>query len=215
MVVFACYAMSAKKVTVHVVPENAKIIVDGAEVGSGSYTLKFERGVDFYLIKLEAPGYISRNVKLLKTNPKNTVLYTLEEDEAMANSSGGDDGAGAEANKWFDVTCRKGLSEDVIWKRLISVAINYFDNIQVRDKAAGWIKTEWKPTIFKNQVVRTQMEVRMSFTDEDVVSYRVRIATEIKDKNCRGNQCYHRYDRVLNKFAPLIQELQTTVGGGE
>lgn len=205
---------AAKKITIHVVPETAKIFIDGAEVGNGSYTVKFERNADFYMVKLEAPGYITRHVKLMKSNPKNTVLYNLDEDEAELNSSNGESG-GIEANKWFDVTCRKGMSENVIWKRLIGVSINYFDNLEVRDKTAGWIKTEWKTTIFTHQVVRTRMEIRVSFINEEVESYRVRISSEIKDKDCHGNQCFHKFDRVLNSFSPLVQELQTTVGGGE
>ena len=59
------------------------------------------------------------------------------------------------------------------------------------------------------------MEVRISFTEENDLTYRVRISSEIKDNDCRGSQCYMRYDRVLHRFDPLVQELQTSVGGGE
>lgn len=108
-------------------------------------------------------GYITRTYRLLKSDPKSTVLYTLPEDEAMMASIGSDDGVDI-ANKWFDVTCRKGLTEDQIWKRLMSVCTNYFDNIEVRDKSAGWIKSSWRLSKFKYQTVRTRIEIRMSFT---------------------------------------------------
>lgn len=205
---------AAKKITINVIPETAQIYIDGQMVGTGSYQVKFNKDTDFYVVKVEAPGYITKTYRLLKSNPSATVLYKLPEDEAMLGSIGGDDGVDL-ANKWFDVTCRKGLTEDLIWKRMMSVCTNYFDNIEVRDKSAGWIKTSWRLSKYKYQTVRTRMEVRMTFTDEDVVSYRVRISVQIKDNDCRSENCYKTYDRVPRHFEPMIQELQTTVGGGE
>ncbi len=204
----------AKKITVNVLPSNAKIYVDGQLVGEGSYQVKFDRNTDFFMIKVEAPGYLTRDFRLLKSNPKKTVLYKLPEDEAFKASSGSEDGVDL-ANRWFDVTCRKGLAEDAIWKRLMSVATNYFDNIEVRDKSAGWIKSQWRVTSFSEQTVRTRLEVRMSFTGDDVVTYRARISVQIKDNDRHDANAYKNYDRVLRVYDALIQELQTSVGGGE
>ena len=215
IMLLACLtSFAAKKMTINVIPETAKIYIDGQFVNTGSYQVKFNKNTDFYVVKVEAPGYITRTHRLLKSDPKSTVLYTLPEDEAMMASIGSDDGVDI-ANKWFDVTCRKGLSEAQIWKRLMSVCTNYFDNIEVRDKSAGWIKSSWRLSKFRYQTVRTRLEIRMSFTDEDVVSYRVRLSVQIKDNDCRGENCYKSYDRVLRTFDPMIQELQTSVGGGE
>lgn len=208
-------ASAAKKITINVIPETAKIYIDGQMVGEGSYQVKFDKNSDFFVVKAEAPGYITRTYRLLKSNPKATVLYQLPEDEALAASIGSEDGVDL-ANRWFDVTCRKGMEESVVWKRLMSVCTNYFDNIEVRDKTAGWIKTSWRISKFRYQTVRTRLEVRMSFNDEETITYRARISVQIKDNDCRGGEnCYKSYDRVLRTFEPLIQELQTSVGGGE
>lgn len=205
---------AAKKITIHTMPENATIMIDGAEVGNGTYTVKFEKKVDFYMVKVSAPGYLTKSFKLLKSNPNNSVLYKLSPDEAMQSSRGGSDAGMDMANRWFDIICGKGVSEDEIWKRLIAVSLNYFDNIEIRDKDAGWIRTGWKTTTFSEQVVRTQMEVRVAFNSGEATSYRVKISSEIRDKNCPGTQCYTKYDRVLNSFTPLIDELQTSVAKG-
>lgn len=207
-------AQAAKKITINVIPETANIHIDGQMVGAGQYQVKFDRNSDFFVVKVEAPGYITRTYRLLKSNPKSTVLYTLPEDEALLASTGSEDGMEL-ANKWQDIRCRGGLSEDVVWKRLMSVCTNYFDNIEVRDKAAGWIKTSWRITKFRYQTVRTRLEVRMNFTDDKVISYKARLTVQIKDNDCNGENCYKTYDRVLRTFEPMIQELQTTVGGGE
>lgn len=205
---------AAKKITINVIPETANIYIDGQMVGTGQYQVKFDKNSDFYIVKVEAPGYITRAYRLLKTNPKSTVLYTLPEDEALHASTGSEDGVDL-ANKWLDIRCRSGMSEDVVWKRLMSVCTSYFDNIEVRDKSAGWIKTAWRVTKFRFQTVRTRLEIRMSFTDEETISYRARLTVQIKDNDCNGENCYQSYDRVLRTFEPMIQELQTSVGGGE
>lgn len=210
----ALTGFAAKKITIHTIPENATISIDGAEVGNGTYTVKFEKKVDFYMVKVSAAGYLTKSFKLLKSNPNNSVLYKLSPDEAMQSSRGGEDAGLGMANRWFDIVCGEGVSENEIWKRLIQVSLNYFDNIEIRDKDAGWIRTGWKSTAFTEQVVRTQMEVRVSFNSGEATSYRVKITSEIKDKNCAGVQCYAKYDRVLNSFTPLIEELQTSVAKG-
>ncbi len=83
-------------------------------MGTGSYTYKFKRGEDFVMLKFEAPGYLKRTVRLFKDNPQKTVAYKLYEDEAMLQSSGSEDGIDI-ANKNFSITCREGMSEDMVW----------------------------------------------------------------------------------------------------
>ncbi len=210
MCTIGCITVVAQKKTVVVVPETAKIFVNGSDVGSGAYTLKFDRHTDFFVLRFEAPGYLTRTVRLRKDNPQKTISYTLEEDEAEKNSIGGE--SGELANKWFDVTCREGMTEDKIWKRLMNIAVNNFEDIQVRDKAAGWIKSGWKVTRFKSQTVRTRLEIRVSFLEDERITYRVRLESQIKDADCHGPNCYSKYDRLLSKYESVIQELTTSVG---
>lgn len=205
----------AKKITINSLPAEAKIYVDGALVGTGSYQLNMKN--DFYVIKIEAPGYWTRNYTLRKDYTKNAILYKLPENEALKNIINNDDGEGGSgiANRWFDITCRKGITEDQVWKRLMNITTSYFSNIEVRDKSAGWIKTGWRKTSFTNESVRTRMEIRISFVDSETLTYKVRITSQIKDNECIGSNCYIAFEHVLKEFESLIQELQTSVGGGE
>ena len=207
-------SLFAKKITIKTIPENAQIWIDGQQVGTGTYQVEFDKHNEFYIVSVTAPGYITRKYRLLKSNPKKTVVYTLPISEAYEASSSGED-IGVEPNKWMDIVCRKDLSEDVIWKRLMNVVTSYFDNVEVRDKSAGWIKTGWAINNFKYETVRTRLEIKKSFTDDDVITYRARITTEIKDDDCKGSNCYNRYNRTMKRFEPMILELQTTVSGGE
>ncbi len=200
----------AKK-TIMVVPEDAKIFVNGMEVGSGTYTVNFDRNTEFVNLRFEAPGYITRKVKLLKNNPQKTVSYDLKEDAAYRASFGEEEGID-QANKWFTVNCKRGISEDMIWKRLTQITIDNFEQCEIRDKAAGWIKSGWVTTRFPEQTVRTQVEVRITFTDSDTPSYKVRLTSEIKMNDCRSNQCWEKYPRLLKKFSEVVQEYQTSLG---
>lgn len=204
----------AKKKTVLVIPEKAKIFLNGAEVGNGSYVVDFRRGMDFVILKFEMPGYITKTVRLFKDNPKNTVSYTLTEDEAMLNSVGAEDGVDY-ANRYFSVTVKKDMNEDETWKRLVSIAINNFENVEIRDKSAGWIRSGWVVRKFplSEQAVRTRMEIKIQFVGDDEVSYRVRLQSQIADMDCGySDQCFHTYDRLLKHYTEVISELQTTLG---
>lgn len=208
--------VNAQTKTIHVIPDDAKIYVNGQEVGSGTYVIKFTHRDDFVQLKFEAPGYKTMSgVRLMKNNPQKTLSYRLVQDEAALNSVGIGEGMDL-ANKFFTVTCKKGLTEDLIWRRLMNIAINNFENVEVRDKEAGWIRTAWAQTKFSNgQVVRTRLEVRLQSLGEQDQSYRVKLTSEIADRNdCSSlkDECFQKYDRVLKKFEQVINELQTTVG---
>lgn len=207
----------AQKVTIHAEPSNATISIDGAEVGVGSYTVKFGRKVDFYIVKVSAPGYLTKTFRLMKSNPNKTVLYKLFPDEALQNSSGSDDAGMDMANKWFEITCsndNNNLNDIEIWKRLTGVALNYFDNFEVRDMTTGWLRSSWKSTTFTNQVVRTQLEIRTVNINDDEKTFKVRISSEIRDIT-QGTHNYVKYNRVLNQYVSLIDELQTSISKGK
>lgn len=203
---------AAQKKTVYVIPETAKIFYNGAEVGNGSYEVKFSRNEDFVVLKFEAPGYIKRTVRLFKNNPKKTVSYELFPDEAEMNSVGAGEGVDI-ANRYFSITAKSEMSEDEIWKRLMNIAVSNFENIEVRDKSAGWIRTGWTRTTFAYQTVRTRLEIQAQFTGEDEISYRIKLSSEIADNDCGlRDQCFTRYDRLLRKYESVVSMLQTTIG---
>lgn len=211
MIAIAFTSCTGVKKTVYVTPERAKIYYNGHEVGNGSYEVTFKNDEDFAVLKFEAPGYITRTVKLFKNNPKNTVSYDLFEDEAMLNSVGAEEGVDI-ANKYFSITCKKDMDDDMIWKRLMNIAVTNFKNVEIRDQSAGWIRTAWVTTPFLYQTVRTRLEIQLQFADANQKTYKVLLSSEIADKDCVNNECFIRYDRVLKKYSQVISELETTLG---
>ena len=202
---------------IFVTPDKAKIFVDGSEVGSGTYSLKFNRKTDVYMLKFVCPGYITKQVKLFKNNPNKSIEYKLEKDEFFFNSVGPNGNPNGEenidvANKWLEVTARQGMTEDKVWKRLMSIASKYFETVEVRDKSAGWIKTAWKKKTFDTQIVRTRLEIKVNTDDEDVLSYKVKIYSEVNnDLDCMEAECFVQADRILKDYVQLINELQNKI----
>ena len=205
----------AQRKTIHVTPDNAKIFVDGSEVGNGSYTIKFDHHTDFFVLKFTAPGYITKQVKLMKNNPNKTIAYKLAKDEFYYNSVGPNGGANGEegidlANKWFEVSVRKDLSEEQVWKRLMSIATKNFENIEVRDKSAGWIRTAWAKSYYPSQVVRTRLEIKFNTDNDEELTYKVKVYSELcEDIELAGDaNNFVKSDRIMNKYVDLINELQ-------
>ena len=199
--------------TIFVTPDNAKIFYNGHEVGSGTYQIKFKKNDDFAVLKFEAPGYITQKVKVFRSNPNKTLSFTLSKDEAMANSIGGEDGVDV-ANKFFLVQAKEGLSENDVWKRIVNIAINKFENVEVMDKDAGWVKTAWIYDNFTNQSVRTRLEIRYQYSGSDQLTYKVKLYSEIAEGSTKKDEDFQPYDRVLRKYNDIVTELQTMVGHG-
>jgi len=151
-----------------------------------------------------------KEVKLFKNNPNKSISYTLFIDEAQQNSVRSGEGIDI-ANKWFDINTKNGTTEDAAWKRLMSVTTKYFDNVEIRDKSAGWIKTAWTVNTFAYQKVRTNLEIKILMGDDNL-KYRVRISSEIGDIDT-NEQGYEKYARVLKKYEKIIEELQNSLGG--
>ena len=199
--------------TIYVTPEEAKIFYNGHEVGNGTYQIKFKKSDDFAVLKFEAPGYITKKVKVFRNNPNKTLSYNLLKDEAMASSVGGEDGVDI-ANKFFVVKAKEGLAAEDVWKRIVNVAINHFENVEVMDKDAGWIKTAWIYDDFTGQYVRTKLEIRSQYSTDSQSTYKVKIYSEISEDCSKRDEDFQQYNRVLRKYNDVITELQTVIGHG-
>ncbi|GHT10592.1 hypothetical protein AGMMS4956_02180 [Bacteroidia bacterium] len=198
----------AKKKTIIVSPSTAKIYVNGSEVGNGTYVLNMKD--DIAILKFINPGYYDKEVKLLKDDPRKTLQYSLDDNDEERNSLGGE--AALNANKWVTITVKKGLTEDIVWKRLMSAVQRNFEEIELRDKSAGTIRTQWVSQKFNIVTVRTRLEIRPDFSQDDL-TYQVKLSSEIKWNN-QSNEGYKKHDRVLKKYENVISEIQATVAGG-
>lgn len=203
----SCSAQFGGKVkTINVVPDKAKIIMGGAEVGQGSYSLNMGRQ-DYVMLRLVCPGYVDRVVRVYRNDKRNAITFTLEEDESFSASEANSD----LANKYMTVTVREGLDGDMVWKRLVLTISELFPNLEVNDKESGWIRSSWEVERFAYVTVRTRIEIKevMGF---ETPRYRVRLQSEIASNECgTHDECFKAWDRVLKTYHQAINDLINSI----
>lgn len=207
VVSLSCSAQLLGKVkTISVVPDKAKIIMGGAEVGQGSYSLNMGKQ-DYVMLRLTCPGYVDRVVRVYRNDKRNAITFTLEEDESFSASEASSD----LANKYMTVTVREGLTSDVVWKRLILTISELFPNLEVNDKEAGWIRSSWEVERFAYVTVRTRIEIK-EIMGADTPRYRVRLQSEIASNECgTHDECFKAWDRVLKTYNQSINDLINSI----
>lgn len=196
----------AKKIKIVTTPETAKIYVDGNYVGDGVYMLNFTRRDEFFSIKVEAPGYIEKQLRVYKYDTRKSIPIDLREDETIKASVESD-----LANKYFTINVREGVDQDLAWKLLSQVMLNYFDEMETSDKASGYMNTTWTIERFPGQFnVRTRVQIK-EITNEGL-AYQIRIRSEIAPFDALGEHGYKPWARVLKRYEPLINEMQQRLG---
>ena len=194
--------LNAQTKTINVIPENAKIIQKGLEVGQGSYTFKIKKE-DYVIFRLSAPGYIDKTVRIYKTNKSKTITYQLEVDEAYNASEANSD----LANKSMTVNVKDGISVDEAWKRIIFYTSDLFPDMEILDKSSGWLRSAWIKQDFTYSTIRTRIEIK-EVPGQDNLKYRVKLQSEYAWHECGGgDECFKQWDRVLKAYDQAIRDL--------
>ena len=196
----------AKTKKIVVTPAEAKIYIDGNYVGDGTYTVKFGSKDDFFAVKLELAGYVTKEVKVFKNDTRNVISFDLKEDDSIEGSV-----TSNLANQDFTVKVRDGVDVDQAWKLLTQVLLNYFDEIKTSDKASGFMNTAWIVKDFPMADVKVRTRVQIKELTNEGLAYQIRISTELAPRNS-DEQSYQSWSRVLKKYEPLINEMQQRIG---
>jgi len=193
-----------KKIVVQ--PDHAKIYVDGNYVSDGVYEARFGSKDDFIIVKMEAPGYVTKEVKIFKSDKRNMISYKLREDDSLEGSV-----ASNVANQYFTIRVREGVDEDLAWKLLSQVLLNYFNEIRTSDKASGYMNTAWTVQTFPLAELRVRTSVQIKQVTNEGLAYQIRINSETAPMTANENG-YRAWPRVLKKYEPLINEMQQRIG---
>ena len=144
---FIAMTMFAQKhKTINVVPDNASIIMRGSEVGTGSYDLAMRRSDEYVLLKFEAPGYITKTVKVYRNDRRKAFM--------------GSESSSDLANKAMVVNVREGMTENEAWQSITYYISDLFPNLEVQDHAAGWMRSSWEIQSYAYNTVRTKIEIK-------------------------------------------------------
>jgi hypothetical protein len=198
------FLTKTKKITV--TPVEAKIYIDGNYVADGNYSVKFGSKDDFFAVKMELPGYVTKEVKVFKQDTRNIIAFTLKEDDALLGSVLSD-----LANQYFTIQVREGLDIDQVWKTITQVLLNYYDEIKTADKSAGFMNTSWAIQNFQMAEVKVRTRIQIKEITSEGLAYQIKIISEIAPINS-GEESFRAWTRVLKKYEPLINEMQQRIG---
>lgn len=196
----------AKKIKLVVTPENAKIHIDGNYVGDGAYVLNFRRNDEFFSVKITAPGYVEKTMRVYKYDTRKAIAIDLRKDESFDASV-----ESLNANKYFTINVREGVDESLAWKLMSQVMLNYFDEMKTSDKASGYMNTAWVEDRFPQSEVKVRTMVQIKQITSEGLAYQIRISSEISP-DVYGENRYRPWDRLLKKYEPLINEMQSRIG---
>mgnify|MGYP003474847136 FL=1 len=197
--------IQAKKIKIVTTPETAKIYVDGNYVADGSYVLNFKKKDDFFTVKVEAPGYVEKTLRVYKQDTRKSIPIDLRKDESFEVSV-----SSSLANRYFTVNVREGVNEDQAWKLLAQVVLNYFEELKTSDKSSGFMTTPWKIDSFSNVKIRTMVQIKE--ITNDGLAYQIRISSESAPIDAVGDYGFKPWDRILKRYEPLINEMQQRLG---
>jgi len=202
------FSLLDRLVMIQATPEDASISIDGRYVAKGSFSVKVPKGecVEVTAAK-EGALPIRKNYCNQENAPAIPVIDTIKLviDETFASSSPADF-----VNVNNIVEINPATKEADAWKIMSQIVMNYFDVLEVTDKATGYLRTAWSVKSFPNNTIRTRIIVKVA--DSSTLKYVVKLCSESSGKkgsNASDDSLYSEWDRVLEKYKTIVSEIQT------
>jgi hypothetical protein len=198
---FLSIAQKNVKVTFSSDP-NASITVNGQAAGTGSAQIKLGPNQCIKVTsKLE--GKYAKYLELCNNGIvkiAKSYYIELQTDAAYAASV-----ATNVAN--IDINIRPKKSQADSWKQINSLILQYIDAIEISDKDNMYLRTAWVSQTFNSGIVRTRVIVKTQGDQQ----FSIKLVSEIAEVGTKvsEDEKFVPYDRVLNKYAKIIEELQS------
>jgi hypothetical protein len=212
--------LKERLVQINTSTEDAKIFVDGKELGKGSYAVKIPEN-KCTEVEVKKESYITQKLVLCNKidyqQPEPVYAIKMIEDDAFRESEQSNI-----ANINFSVEVSPQLSRQEAWQTLASIIQGKFDEIESIDANTIYLRTNWAAKEYRytdkqtgytlsNTIVRTRIIVTSGGTTP--LKFNVKIQSEISVPNCsnlnpQNDQCFEAWPRILRKYNDLINEIQ-------
>lgn len=202
-----CFAslLSAQTVKISASEPDANIIVNGQNVGTGSYKLSLEKK-DCYKIKVEKPGFLKYEStvcgKKAGPEPPSSVYFEMKKDDAEEASVKTD-----QANVDFQVEVNPDLNITDAWKLTTQIVTDYFDAIEVSDKETSYLRTAWSVQSFQQNTIRTRLIIKLSKSDP--LTFKIKLNSEssgVVGSSVKADEQFRDWDRILRKYKNVISD---------
>ena len=204
IILFASFfQVSAQKTRITTSEPDAKILVNGEIVGTGSYTLKLDKK-ECYNVRATKPGFLKYEVTLCgrKGGPEapKTHFFDMQRDDSEVASIQTD-----QANVDFEIVVNPELSLDEAWKLVYLIVTDYFDAIEVSDKETSYLRTAWSVQSFLQNTIRTRLIIKLA--NSSPLTFKVKLNSEYSGTartSVKADELYRSWDRVLRKYENII-----------
>jgi len=204
-------ATANKYVIVNASESDAKIFVDGKDLGTGSLKVKIPKE-SCVVVRIEKPGFLSTEQtycnKKGTTKPPRSQYFALKKDDAIEASVKTD-----QANVDFSVSVQEKYTPKEAWRILTQVITDYFDAIELSDQETSYLRTAWTVHTFQQNTIRTRVIVKLA--DTSPYKIKVKLVSESSGEpgtSPKSDEKFREWDRVLRKYQNLINDIQTRLG---
>ena len=208
LMLLSVYQVSAQKTRISTSEPDAKILVNGEVVGTGSYTLKINKS-ECYNVRAQKPGYLKYEVTLCgrKAGPEapKTQFFKMQKDDSEVASIQTD-----QANVDFEIIVNPNLTTDEAWKLVYMIVTDYFDAIEVSDKDTSYLRTAWSVQSFMQNTIRTRLIIKLA--NSNPFTFKVKLNSEysgFSGTSVKADELYRPWDRILRKYENVINDFST------
>ncbi|MCK9401954.1 MAG: hypothetical protein M0Q26_01010 [Chitinophagaceae bacterium] len=209
--VVATLALNAQSVTVSASEPDAKIIVDGQNLGTGTLKIKVPKG-ECVNVKIQKVGFLKYEQiycnKKGGTPPPKQQYFELKRDDAEEASIKTD-----QANVDFSVEVNKKYDVSETWKLTTQIVTDYFDAIEVSDKETSYLRTAWSVQSFQQNTIRTRLIIKLG--DSNPLTFKVKLVSEYSGtsgSSVKADEQFREWDRILRKYQNIISDFSTRLG---
>lgn len=205
------FYLKAQTVEVSASEPDAKIIVDGQNLGTGKLKVKVSKN-GCTNVKITKPGYLTYEQtycnKKGATDPPKKQFFDMKKDDSFEASVKSD-----QANIDFSIEVSKKLDPNDAWKRVNQIVTDYFDAIEVADKETSYLRTSWNVQTFQQNTIRTRLIIKLSKSDP--LTFKVKLVSEYSGAamtSVKADEQFREWDRILRKYQNTINDFTTRLG---
>ena len=205
IILFLGSLLYAQTVKISASEPDANIIVNGQNVGTGTYKLSLDKK-DCYKIKVEKAGFLKYEStvcgKKAGPEPPSSLYFEMKKDDAEEASIKTD-----QANVDFQVEVNPDLNITEAWKLTTQIVTDYFDAIEVSDKETSYLRTAWSVQSFQQNTIRTRLIIKLSKSDP--LTFKVKLNSEysgVSGTSVKADEQFRDWDRILRKYKNVISD---------
>ncbi|MET3126925.1 hypothetical protein ABID42_002027 [Arcicella rosea] len=203
---------NAQSVIVSASEPDAKIIVDGQNLGTGTLKIKIPRETCVN-VKIQKVGFLKYEQvycsKRGSTPPPKQQFFEMKKDDAEEASIKTD-----QANVDFSVIVNDKFNTSDGWKLTTQIVTDYFDAIEVSDKETSYLRTAWSIQSFEQNTIRTRLIIKLA--NSSPLTFKVKLVSEYSGNagtSVKADEQFREWDRILRKYQNIISDFNTRLGG--